>query len=318
MSWRSSLQAKRPFKGAKIGVLLGGMSDEREISLKTGHAIANALHANGHAVEEIDVGKDICVQLKRKNIEVAFIALHGRWGEDGTIQGLLEILGIPYTGSGVTASAVAMDKILSKQILLHAGLPTPPFEVITTPSATPLRPLPLVVKPALEGSTIGVSIVREPAAWQEALNTAFRHDARVLVETYVEGKEMTAAILNGTPLPLIHIEPIEGFYDYTSKYTPGRTLYHVPAPLDITVSRQLQDMAVQAFDALGCAGCARVDIILSEKTGPTILEVNTIPGMTPTSLVPKAAAAAGINFSDLVEAILSTASLKTGHKGGQA
>jgi D-alanine-D-alanine ligase len=174
-----------------------------------------------------------------------------------------------------------------------------------------------VVKPALEGSIIGVSIVRERVDWQDALNTAFRHDDRVLVETYVEGKEITVAILNGTPLPLIYIDPIEGFYDFTSKYTPGRTLYHVPAPLDATVSQHLQNIAVQAFNALGCAGCARVDIILSEKTGPIILEINTIPGMTPTSLVPKAAAAAGIDFPGLAEAILASASLKTGRKGEQ-
>jgi len=316
--WRSSLQTKKPFKDAKIGVLLGGMSAEREISLRTGRAIADALRSNGHNVEEIDVGKDICTQLDMKNIDVAFIALHGRWGEDGTIQGLLEILGIPYTGSGVTASALAMDKILSKQILLHAGLPTPPFNVVAAPSDTPVRPLPLVVKPALEGSTLGVSIVHDRNNWRDALNMAFRYDDKVLAETYVEGKEITAAILDGTPLPLIHIEPIEGFYDFTSKYTPGRTLYHVPASLDAAVSQQLQDLAVQAFNTLGCSGCVRVDIILSEETGPMILEVNTIPGMTPTSLVPKAAAAAGMDFAGLAEAILVSASLKTGRERGQA
>ena len=308
------MQEIRRFADAKIGVLLGGLSKEREISIKTGTAIADALAERGYRVVTLDVSKDICADLRSREIEVAFIALHGRWGEDGTIQGLLEILQIPYTGSGVTASAIAMDKVTSKRLFMEAGLPTPAYFVLEAPvTASPL-PFPVVVKPASEGSTIGVTIVRSEETWQTALSEPFRLDKKILVEAYIEGKEITASILNGNPLPLIHIEPKEGFYDYTSKYTPGKTLYHVPAALDKAVEARLKELAVQAYETLGCEGCARVDMILSEKEGPTILEVNTIPGMTPTSLVPKAAAAIGMTFGDLAEAILNDASLKVGVK----
>jgi len=308
------LQEIRRFANAKVGVLLGGLSKEREISIKTGTAIADALAERGYQVETLDVSRDICTQLTEKTIEVAFIALHGRWGEDGTIQGLLEILQIPYTGSGVTASAIAMDKIISKRLFIDAGLPTPPFTALQESIPNPPRPLPLVVKPASEGSTIGVTIVRTLETWQKALDEAFELDQRILVEDFIDGKEITASILNGNPLPLIHIEPKEGFYDYTSKYTPGKTLYHVPASLDPDTENLLKELAVKAYKTLECSGCARVDMILSEETGPTVLEVNTIPGMTPTSLVPKAAQAVGMSFGELAEAILNGASLKTGQR----
>ena len=306
------MQEIRRFANAKVGVLLGGLSKEREISIKTGTAIANALAERGYRVETLDVSRDICARLTEKGIEVAFIALHGRWGEDGTIQGLLEILQIPYTGSGVMASAIAMDKIISKRLFIDADLPTPPFTVLKEPVPVPPRSLPLVVKPASEGSTIGVTIVRSSETWQKALEAAFELDQRVLVEDFIDGREITASILNGDPLPLIHIEPKEGFYDYTSKYTPGKTLYHVPASLDPDTENLIKELAVNAYQTLECSGCARVDMILSEETGPTVLEVNTIPGMTPTSLVPKAAQAVGMSFGDLAEAILNEASLKTG------
>ncbi len=306
------MQEIRHFADAKVGVLLGGLSKEREISIKTGTAIADALSERGYRVETLDVSKDICADLLSRKIEVAFIALHGRWGEDGTIQGLLEILQIPYTGSGVMASAVAMDKVTSKRLFLEAGLPTPAYAVLESPVSVSPLPLPVVVKPASEGSTIGVTIVRSGEAWPTALTEAFRLDRKVLVEAFIEGKEITASILNGKPLPLIHIEPKEGFYDYTSKYTPGKTLYHVPASLGPATESLIKDLAVKAYETLGCEGCARVDMILSENEGPTILEVNTIPGMTPTSLVPKAAAAVGMTFGDLAEAILNDASLKVG------
>jgi len=306
------LRGIRRYANAKVGVLLGGLSKEREISIKTGTAIAEALARRNYRVEVLDVSRDICRKLTEKRIDVAFIALHGRWGEDGTIQGLLEILGIPYTGSGVMASAVAMDKVVSKRLFREAGLPTPPYTVLREPAAAPARPLPQVVKPASEGSTIGVAIVRSQEAWEKALDEAFQLDQTVIAEDYVEGREITAAVLNGAPLPLIHIEPKEGFYDYTSKYTPGKTLYHVPADLEPATESLIKDLATEAYQALGCEGCARVDLILSEEAGPTILEVNTIPGMTPTSLVPKAAAAAGMSFEDLTEAILDDASLKIG------
>jgi len=296
--------------GAKIAVLMGGLSKEREISMKTGNAIVRALSEKGYLAVPMDVTRDIALRLVREEIEVAFIALHGRWGEDGTIQGLLEILQIPYTGSGVEASAMAMNKVLSKRLFREAGLPTPGFQVLTDPFPTAPRPLPCVVKPAMEGSTLGITIVRSQEEWKPAMETAFQYDRTVLVEDFISGKEITASILNGRCLPLIHIEPREGFYDYHAKYTPGKTIYHVPAALDDPTTRHLQELAVKAYHTLGCAGCARVDMILSDTGEATLLEVNTIPGMTPTSLVPKAAHALGLTFGDLTEAILDTASLK--------
>ena len=312
------MQKIRRYANAKIAVLMGGLSREREISLKTGAAIARALRERGYDVTVMDVSRDIGLQLVEKGIEVAFIALHGRLGEDGTIQGLLEILRIPYTGSGVKASAIAMDKIVSKRLFREAGLPTPGFQVLEKPVTAPPRLLPLVVKPAMEGSTIGVTIVRSSEAWAKAMEAAFQYDQTVLVEDFIAGKEITASILDGNPLPLIHIEPKEGFYDYKAKYTPGGTLYHVPATLDSITERGLKDLAAQAYKTLGCESCARVDMILSDDAGPMILEVNTIPGMTPTSLVPKAAGAAGMTFNDLAEAILNTASLKIAPYRGNA
>ena len=304
------MQIIRRYAGAKVAVLMGGMSREREISLKTGNAIAHALSERGYTVIPMDVTRDTAPRLVTEQIEVAFIALHGRWGEDGTIQGLLEILRIPYTGSGVEASAIAMNKDTSKRLFREAGLPTPAFQVLKKSTNTPPRPLPLVVKPTLEGSTLGITIVRSPEEWKSAMTTAFQYDSTILVEDFITGKEITASILNGECLPLIHIEPKKGFYDYKAKYTPGETLYHVPASLEKTTERHLKKLAVHAYQTLGCDGCARVDMILSEKGDPTLLEVNTIPGMTPTSLVPKAANAMGLSFGELAEAILDTASLK--------
>ena len=304
------MPATERFRGARVAVLMGGQSREREISLKTGGAIASALEERGYTVIPMDVSEEIATRLVGERIDVAFVALHGRWGEDGTIQGLLEILRIPYTGSGVEASAIAMDKVISKRLFREAGLPTPGFHVLQSPMEAPPMPFPLVVKPVLEGSTLGITIVHSDEAWLPAMEEAFRYDQTILVEEFIEGKEITASILNGEPLPLIHIEPKEGFYDFQAKYTPGKTLYHVPATLDTDVAEQVKTLSLRAYETLGCAGCARVDLILSEKVGPMLLEVNTIPGMTPTSLVPKAAQAAGLSFDDLAVAILNTASLK--------
>ncbi len=304
------MPATERFKGARVAVLMGGQSREREISLKTGGAIASALEERGYTVIPMDVSREIALQLVKENIDVAFIALHGRWGEDGTIQGLLEILHIPYTGSGVEASAMAMDKVVSKRLFREAGLPTPGFHVLQSPMEAPPGPLPLVVKPVMEGSTLGINIVRAEEMWLPAMEEAFRYDQTILVEDFIEGREITASILNGEPLPLIHIEPKEGFYDFQAKYTPGKTLYHVPAALDADVTVRVKALSLQAYETLGCAGCARVDLILSDEVGPMLLEVNTIPGMTPTSLVPKAAKTAGLSFGDLVGAILDAASLK--------
>jgi D-alanine-D-alanine ligase len=292
---------------------MGGLSAEREISLRTGRAVLGALQQAGYQAFGIDAGRDLAQRLAAEGVEVAFIALHGRYGEDGTVQGLLELLGIPYTGSGVLASSVAIDKVTTKKILLHHELPTPGFEVFRRgddPDALIARSrhLPLVVKPAREGSTIGVSIVRAAADFAPALAEALRFDPVVLVEEYIAGLEVTVGVLEGEALPIVQVVPRGGFYDFTAKYTAGQTEYLVPAPLEAGLYRRLQEAAVEAFRALGCAGAARVDFMVREREF-YCLEVNTIPGMTETSLLPKAAREAGISFGELVQRILEGAGL---------
>ena len=239
-----------------------------------------------------------------------------RFGEDGTIQGMLELMRIPYTGSGVLASALALHKIVSKKIFLFEGIPTPRYEVFLKEEMEkgPLKQrslsLPVVVKPAREGSTIGVSIVKEENGWAPALKTAAKYDEEILVEDFMKGKEITVAILDGLPLPIIEIVPKSGFYDYHSKYTKGETEYIIPARLPREKYLAAQEISLRAYQALGCAGCARVDLMTDEEDRPQVIDVNTMPGMTETSLVPKAASYAGIAFEDLVERILLGASLK--------
>ena len=306
------------WKHKRIGVLMGGISREREISLKTGAAILKALREGGYNAVGIDVSLDIVQQLVEERIDAAFIALHGRWGEDGTVQGLLELLQIPYTGSGVLASALAMNKIKAKEIFRFHDIPTPDF---ITPhegefSSEPPFPPPWVAKPASEGSTIGVGIVMERSGLEEAIRTAQGYDREVLVERFIDGKELTVGILNGEPLPVIEIAPQEGFYDYEAKYTPGKTQYLCPAPISEEKQGEVQEISLKAYHCLGCHGCARVDLRLSDDGEAFVIEVNTVPGMTETSLVPKAAAQRGISFPHLVEAILEQASLKIVEKVG--
>ncbi|MGQ9531805.1 MAG: D-alanine--D-alanine ligase [Desulfotomaculales bacterium] len=305
--------------GVKIGVLLGGRSAEREVSLRTGEAIYRALINRGYDAVKIDAGPDLPQQLKEQGIELAFIALHGRYGEDGTVQGLLEVLGIPYTGSGVLASALAMNKIYTKKILLAEGLPTAPFVTVRRNSEPAERlarqvleslPVPLVVKPAREGSTIGVTIVRGEDALPVALEEAFRYDQEVLVEKFIPGTEVTASVLgNRDPvaLPLIEIVSATGFYDYRAKYTPGMSDHIIPPRLSEQVQQHVKDIAVRTYRALGCRGLARVDLMVDARGQPYVLEVNTIPGMTATSLFPDAARAAGIAFDELVERLVHLA-----------
>ena len=309
------------FKKMKVGVLMGGLSREREISLKTGVAILKALSGKGYDVQAIDVGHDIAEVLMREKIECAFIALHGRFGEDGTIQGLLELMRIPYTGSGVLASALAMDKIISKKIFLSETIATPSYEAVSReaierdPGMKVSLPLPVVVKPAREGSTIGVSIVQEEEELLPALKKAAECDDEILIETFVKGKEVTAGILGDVPLPIIEIAPRSGFYDYRSKYTKGETQYIIPARLPKEKYLLAQEMSLKAFKALGCAGCVRVDLMTDEEGNPFVIDVNTMPGMTETSLVPQAAQHAGISFGELAERILLSASLKIECRG---
>ena len=296
-----------------IGVLMGGRSAEREVSLRTGAAILGALRRLGHRAVGIDAGPDLPQVLGRRQVSVAFIALHGRGGEDGTVQGLLECLGIPYTGSGVLASALAMDKTHSKLIFRACGLPTPDFEVLVRGVRGPwplerLEP-PVVVKPICEGSTVGMSVVRRRGALAKALALAFRYDPEALVEDFVPGRDLTIGVIGDTALPAVEMRPRGGFYSYRAKYTSGATEYLVPAPLTTRQSARIGELAVAAHRALGCRGASRVDFRLDERGRAQLLEVNTIPGMTETSLLPKAAAAAGIVFDDLVARILATARL---------
>jgi D-alanine-D-alanine ligase len=303
-------------KKKKVAVMMGGLSREREISLKTGKAILRALAEKGYAVIPIDVGDDIAEKLVKEKIDCAFLALHGRFGEDGTIQGMLELMKIPYTGSGVLGSALAMDKIMSKKFFLCEKIPTPRFEVFRRdeikkdqPKKISL-PLPVVVKPAREGSTIGVSIVRKEEDLSPALREAGGYDVEILIEDFMRGKEITVGILEDIPLPIIEVVPKSGFYDYHSKYTKGETQYIVPARIAREKYLYAQEISLKAFQTLGCSGVARVDLMTDENENPFVIDVNTMPGMTETSLLPKAANYAGISFEDLVERILLGASLK--------
>ncbi len=306
----SSLKKKR------VAVMMGGLSREREISLKTGKAIQKALTEKGYTVIPIDVGNDIAEKLVKEKIEWAFLALHGRFGEDGTIQGMLELMRIPYTGSGVLASALAMHKIMTKKFFLCEKIPTPRFEVFHREEITkdlPKKnslPLPAVVKPAREGSTIGISIVQKDEELGPALKKAGEYDEEILVEEFMKGKEITVGILEDIPLPIIEIVPKSGFYDYHSKYTKGETQYILPARIPREKYLYAQEISLKAFQTLGCSGIARIDLMTDENENPYVIDVNTMPGMTETSLLPKAASYAGIPFGDLVERILLGASLK--------
>jgi D-alanine-D-alanine ligase len=306
----------------RIGVLMGGISAEREISLRTGEAIAKALKDRGYDVCLIDVGHDIVERLISHRVRVAFIALHGRFGEDGTIQGMMEIMRIPYTGSGVLASALSMDKIMSKYVFTAHGIPTPAYHILQANEGAEEAlekldfPFPIVVKPASEGSTIGVVIVQDKEGLVEAIEHARQYDHRLLVEEYIKGKEITLSVLNGQPLPIIEIAPRGGFYDYRAKYTKGETEYIMPPRLPSMAQEEAERAGLKAYKALGCEGCARVDMMANERGKVFVLEVNSMPGMTETSLVPKAAGFAGIDFPELVEKILKGASLKTVVRGG--
>jgi len=296
--------------------MMGGLSREREISLKTGKAILKALTEKGYTACSIDVGQDIAETLVKEKIECAFIALHGRFGEDGTIQGMLELMRIPYTGSGVLASALALHKVMAKKLFLCEKIPTPSFDVFQRQEIgkDPLRnislPLPLVVKPAREGSTIGVSIARTEEELVLALKEAGKYDEEILVEEFMKGKEITVGILEDIPLPVIEIVPKSGFYNYHSKYTKGETQYIIPARIPREKYLYAQEISLKAFRTLGCSGCARVDLMTDGDGDPFVIDVNTMPGMTETSLLPQAASYAGIPFGDLVERILLGASLK--------
>jgi D-alanine-D-alanine ligase len=292
----------------KIGVLMGGLSSEREISLRSGKAVLASLLRGGYRAVGIDAGRDLPDHLKRERIDVAFVALHGRWGEDGTVQGLLEMMAIPYTGSGVLGSALAMDKCLGKLFLMSLDIPTPAYAICRSEEEARF-PLPFVVKPAREGSTVGISIVRRQEEIGEAVRTAFGYDSKVLIEQYVRGREITVGVVNGLLLPIVEVKPKSGFYDFTSKYTKGMTEYLVPAELSPDVEKRAREEALAIWRQFDLAGCARVDMIV-EGDVPLVIDINTSPGMTETSLVPKGWGQLGRTFDRLVEDILGGAGLK--------
>ncbi len=295
----------------KVAVLLGGKSAEREVSLMSGAAVLEALRSRGIDAHGFDPAQRPLEDLLREGFARAFIALHGRYGEDGTVQGALELLNIPYTGSGVMASALAMDKWRTKLVWQAVGIPTPRFETLTAASdfaavAAKLG-LPIIVKPSREGSTIGLTKVTQGDQLEAAFHLAVKHDAMVLAEQFMSGSELTASILGDTALPLIRIAAASGLYDYHAKYFADDTQYFCPSGLPQAQEQVLQTLSLRAFQIVGCSGWGRVDIMLDQNGAPHLLEVNTSPGMTSHSLVPMAAKVHGLAFPDLVIRILDSA-----------
>lgn len=292
----------------RVAVLMGGWAAEREVSLVSGQAVLDGLLRRGVNAHGIDVGRDILSLLAAGGYDRVFNVLHGRGGEDGVIQGALEILGLPYTGSGVMGSAIGMDKYRTKLLLRSLGLPTPGFALIHSEDGlgeAAALGFPLMVKPALEGSSIGMSRADDPEQLRVAWRKAAEYDSHVMAESWVTGAEYTAAVLGRQALPLIKLETPHEFYDYQAKYEADDTRYLVPCGLDQASEARLQALALQAFDAIGASGWGRVDILMDEQQHPWLIEVNTVPGMTGHSLVPMAAKAVGIDFDELVWRILA-------------
>ena len=333
-----------PITDKKIGVLMGGVSAEREVSLKSGTAVFNALKGLRYNAVAIDAGTDICEVLKREGVEIAFIILHGGYGEDGSLQGLLEVLGIPYTGSGVLASALAMDKEASKKVFLYHKIPVAPFVTVQASRLGPhsggfageneppeaakfevrrkkkyftlktqnskLRiafEMPWVVKPAAEGSSVGVSIVKDGSSIDAAMETALGFGGRVIIEKFIRGKEIQVGILNERILGSVEVRPKLEFYSYEAKYTPGMTEYILPPEVHPEILQKAERIALSAHLALGCTGATRADLVVDDEGNACVLEVNTIPGMTETSLLPKIARLSGLDFPALLEEILKEA-----------
>jgi len=313
------------FEGARIGVVMGGWSGEHEVSLSSGTAVKKALAERGHDVVPILIPPcrstgafELLRAIEAAEIDVAFLALHGRLAEDGCIQGLLELAGVPYTGAGVMASALAMDKLKSKELFRLHNVPTPPYYLVSieedladVESIHRHFGFPVVVKPRGEGSSLGLSKAKTPNELARALANVFELDDWALVERFIEGAEVNVGILDGRVLGAIEICPSGGMYDYHAKYTPGASEYHMPARLPAARYQNVLNLAKVAADALGCSGAVRVDMLVTPGENEYVLEVNTLPGMTPTSLLPKIAAAAGYGFADLCEAILAGARLHT-------
>ncbi|MBX3231665.1 MAG: D-alanine--D-alanine ligase [Labilithrix sp.] len=303
----------------RVGVLMGGTSAEREVSLRTGEGVAKALAERGHDVVRVvlDEVTPPDQAIRAAKIDVAFLALHGRLGEDGCIQGMLEMMGIPYTGSSVLGSALAMDKLKAKEMFRLHNIPTPPYYVAQEADLLDLEDLhgsfgfPVVVKPRSEGSSVGLAIAKDMNELRAAVGTALEHDRFALIERFVKATEVHVGILDGRVLGAIEVAPKNGLYDYEAKYTPGATDYILPPRIAPTRVRGVMNLAERAAKALGCSGACRVDLLVTEGENEYVLEVNTLPGMTPTSLLPKIAEAAGITYDVLCEAILEGATLHT-------
>lgn len=292
----------------KVAVLMGGWANEREVSLVSGQAVLAGLRANGVDAHGIDMGRDICRVLSEGGFDRVFNVVHGRGGEDGQLQGALELLGLPYTGSDVLGSSIAMDKYRTKLVWQAMGLPTPGFVLIETEeqlAQAEALGFPLMVKAALEGSSIGVVPVHEAAQLRQAWLEARACDSHVIAEQWVDGPEYTSSILARQALPLIRLEPVSGFYDYQAKYQSEETRYHVPCGLPEQREAELQALCLRAFEAVGASGWGRVDLMIDAQDQAWLIEVNTVPGMTGHSLVPMAAAALGIDFNALVWRILA-------------
>jgi D-alanine-D-alanine ligase len=305
----------------KVAVLKGGPSLERQVSLRSGARVEDALQRLGHDVIPIDVAADLIERLEADRPDVAFIALHGRGGEDGAVQELLDITGIPYTGSGVLACIRSVDKVLTKHLLLEAGLPTPEFFAFSEtafkelgardalPAIEERLAFPIVVKPAAQGSALGVKFARTAQDVPAALVAAFSYDSRVLLERHIAGRDVAVSVLDGRALPVVEAVPREeDFYDFESRYEIGRTDFVCPAALPAELTSRVQELAVATYELLGCRGFARVDLMVEDGTAePLVLEVNAIPGLTETSLLPMAAEASGISFDELIAKILDLA-----------
>jgi D-alanine-D-alanine ligase len=313
-------------KSRRIGVLMGGQSAEREVSLRTGEGIVAALESRGHDVvrlvwEPDGPGPD--AMLRETPVDVVFLALHGRGGEDGCIQGMLELLGVPYTGSGVLASALAMDKLKAKEMFRLHNVPTPPYYAATRADLEELEEVhgsfgfPAIAKPRREGSSVGLAKASNLAELAKAIELGLGFDEHVLVERFVKATEVHVGILDGRVLGAVEVVPKSGLYDYQAKYTAGMSEYFCPPRLPSTRLRGVMNLAERAARALGCTGACRVDVLVTEGENEYVLEVNTLPGMTPTSLLPKIAAAAGIDYPGLCEAILEGARLHAGLPQGE-
>lgn len=310
MEKTSALHLHEALYGKKIAVLMGGLSSEREVSIKSGKGVAKALREAGYCIEEIDVGTDVAEVLAIHKPAAAVIILHGRYGEGGQIQGLLEIMGIPYSGSGVLASSLALDKGMSKRMFELMGVPTAKYQVIDASREYSIDlPLPLVVKPACEGSTIGLTIAKDAGTLERGIAEAAKYDDSIVIESFIDGREFTVGVLGDPPmaLPAIEILPTHDYFDFQCKYTKGMTRYECPAKVEDQTFKAMQKIAVKIHSTFKCHGFSRVDFMLNKKGEIFTLEINTIPGFTETSLLPMAAAAAGYDFESLCEYVLMSA-----------